>query len=93
MACNPYQPSSSTENLAHMRTYPYDCGYSVFQPQQAGPGFAGTPFEHTTVWMKEYLPGVKAATSLEVRSGYPRSSYVPHSQATTLPSDFRLCNQ
>lgn len=75
------------------RVYPYDCGYSVFIPKQPGPGFSGTLFEDTTTWMKPYLQAVTAAVNQETRSGYPRSSYVPLSEATRLPPQFQLCNQ
>jgi len=101
--CSGYVPSSSTESLAHLqsstncvpdvRTYPYDCGYSRFIEKQPGPGFAGTPFEPTTVWMQPYADQVRMAVSAEVRSGYPRSSYVPLAAKTSLPPQFVLCNQ
>ncbi len=77
-----------------MRTYPYECGHSVFVPKQPGPGFAGTPFEDTQVWIKQHLEAVKSATALEVRNGYPRSSYVLLKDAAPpLPPQFCLCNQ
>ena len=75
------------------RVYPYDCGYSVFIPQQPGPGFSNTLFENTTTWMKPYVSSVGMAVSQETRSGYPRSSYVPLADATHLPPQFQLCNQ
>lgn len=91
MSCSAYKPLTSTENMAHYRMWPYDCGYSVFLPRTPGPGFEGTPFEDTLAWIAPYKEQVVAATALETRSGYPRSSYVPNDQATSLPPQFRLC--
>jgi len=77
----------------NVRQYPFDCGYTVFVAKQPGPGFAGTLFEDTTTWVKPHLSGVSLATSQEVRSGYPQSSYVPVADAISLPPNYVLCNQ
>ena len=71
--------------------FPMRCGYSYFVPLQPGVGFTGTKFEPTTEWVKRYQDQVKGAVALEVRSGYPRTSYVPLADKTTLPPQFKLC--
>ena len=103
-----YQPLTATENLARldpacngafgnfsagMRQFPYDCGYPVFLPRSPGPGFAGTLFEDTPMWVKSHIQPAYTASLGETRSGYPRTSYVPLSQAMKLPPQFALCNQ
>ena len=77
-----------------VRTYPNDCGFSVFVTKQPGPGFTGTKFENTLTWIQPHLRSVAQASAGETRNGYPTSSYVPLADAfPPLPPQFNLCNQ